>query len=233
MMELAMIFVGGLLGSGHCVGMCGPIALSVGTPAPGWTSNLLRQVFYSGGRLFTYAVIGAVAGYAGMRLSSSVATLVNVQAGLAIVAGLLLIVQGMMAAGIISIPVRRHLPACLAPGLLGTFLRSPRAESAFLAGVFTGFLPCGLLYAYVALAASAGTLAGGSARMVAFGLGTVPLLVVVGNTGSLLGVKARQRALRIAACFVIVTGGVSLLRGAGYLGWHGSELAASCPMCAK
>lgn len=233
MTELVMIFVGGLLGAGHCVGMCGPIALSIGTPAPAWSLNLLRQLVYSAGRLFTYAVIGAVAGYAGMRLTSSVATLVNVQAVLAIVAGVLLIVQGMLAAGIVSIPVRRNLPACLAPGLLGAFLRRPQLRAAFLAGMFTGFLPCGLLYAYVALAASAGSLVGGSARMAAFGLGTVPLLVAMGSSGSLLGVTARQRALRIAALFVIATGVVSILRGAGYIGWEGGELAASCPMCAK
>ena len=231
MMELALIFVGGLLGSGHCVGMCGPFVLAIGAPAPRWTANVLRQLVYSIGRIFTYAVVGAIAGYAGMRMAGRMATIVNVQAVLAIFAGMLLIFQGLLSAGVISLPTRKHLPACLAPGLLGTFLRQPQLGGVFLAGVFTGFLPCGLVYAYVALAASAGTLVGGLTRMAVFGAGTVPLLVAVGAGGSLLGLTARQRALRLAACFVIAMGVVSLLRGAGYVGWAGSDLAAGCPLC--
>ncbi len=66
MTELAMIFVGGLLGGGHCVGMCGPLVLAIGAPAPDWTANVRRQLAYSVGRIFTYAVVGAMAGYAGM-----------------------------------------------------------------------------------------------------------------------------------------------------------------------
>ncbi len=157
--------------------------------------------------------------------------LVNFQAVLAIVAGVLLIAQGLISAGVLSLPKRKHLPSCLTPGLLGNFLRQPRLSGAFLAGVFTGFLPCGLLYAYVALAASAGSMFGGLTRMSVFGAGTVPLLVTVGAGGSLLGLTARQRALRIAACFVIATGVVSILRGTGYIGWTAGDLASGCPMC--
>ncbi len=130
MIDLAMIFIGGLLGSGHCVGMCGPIALTVAGPAPHWLPNLRRQLVFSGGRIFTYATIGALAGYAGMRLTGRVSTLVNLQAVLAVIAGLLLIGQGLVSAGLISWPRSKYLPACLAPGLLGTFLRDQRLTGA-------------------------------------------------------------------------------------------------------
>ncbi|HEY4308461.1 MAG TPA: sulfite exporter TauE/SafE family protein [Pirellulales bacterium] len=231
MIELAMICLGGLLGSGHCVGMCGPIALSVAGPKPHWISNLRRQLIFSCGRIFTYAVVGAMAGYAGMRMSGRVSTLVNLQAILAVLAGVMLIGQGLVSAGFVSWPHSKRLPACLAPGLLGAFLRDQRLGGTLLAGVFTGLLPCGLVYAYVALAASSGTALGGLMRMTAFGAGTVPLLVVVGASGSLLTLTTRERALRIAACFVIAMGVVSLARGAGFLSTPAGEVAAGCPMC--
>ncbi len=110
-------------------------------------------------------------------------------------------------------------------------MREERLRGAFLAGVFTGFLPCGLVYAYVALAASSGSAVGGLTRMAAFGAGTAPLLVAVGTGGSLLGLTTRRRALRVAACFVIAMGVVSLLRGVGYVGAPAGELAAGCPLC--
>ncbi len=152
---------------------------------------LRRQLVYSSGRIFTYATVGAVAGYAGMRLAGRMSAVVNMQAVLALVAGGMLIVQGLLSAGVISWPRHRRLPACLAPGLISAFMREERLSGAFLAGVFTGFLPCGLVYAYVALAASAGSAAAGLAHMAAFGAGTAPLLVAVGTGGSLLGLTTR------------------------------------------
>ncbi len=67
--------------------------------------------------------------------------------------------------------------------------------------------------------------------MAAFGAGTVPLLVAVGAGGSLLALTTRERALRIAACFVIAMGVVSLARGAGFLSAPTGEVTAGCPMC--
>jgi hypothetical protein len=231
MIELVMICIGGLLGSGHCVGMCGPIVLTIAGPTPHLLNNLRRQFVFSFGRIFTYTVIGAMAGYAGMRLAGRVSTLVNLQAVLALLAGALLIGQGLTSAGLLSWPRSKRLPACLAPGLLGAFLRDQSLGGALLAGVFTGFLPCGLVYAYVALAASSGTAFGGLTRMAAFGLGTVPLLVAVGAGGSLLTLTTRERALRLAACFVIAMGVVSLARGAAFLTMPAGDVAAGCPMC--
>ena len=68
MIELPLLFTAGILGSTHCLGMCGPFALAIGSQAPGWKSNLLRQLVYSAGRIFTYASLGAMAGFGGWRL---------------------------------------------------------------------------------------------------------------------------------------------------------------------
>src|SRR5271165_7145734 len=100
-LQLPLVFLGGLLGSAHCVGMCGGFALSIGMGAPSLGSNLQRQLTYTLGRVLTYAFLGVVAGYAGFWLSRKTGTLVNVQAGLSMVAGGLLVFQGLLALGLL------------------------------------------------------------------------------------------------------------------------------------
>jgi sulfite exporter TauE/SafE len=112
----------------------------------------------------------------------------------------------------------------------------------FLAGVLTGFLPCGLVYAMLALAAASGSLAAGAAVMGAFGVGTLPIMTALGLGASLAGIAWRARMLRLAALSVIVVGVISLGRGAS--AWQTSRFengedtpAASaapptCPLCA-
>jgi uncharacterized protein len=250
MIELPLVFLGGLLGSAHCVGMCGGFALLVGSGARGFGGNLTRQAVYSLGRIFTYSVFGATVGYAGLRLSVEAATLVNVQALLAIVAGILLVTQGLISAGVLRRamafslipaaggaavvgPIHSSGPACLAGGMLGSFLRNGSPGYVFLAGMLTGFLPCGLVYAYLALAASTSDTFSGALTMAAFGAGTVPAMVLTGGGASLLSLAGRRRMLRMAAWCVVVVGLISLARGVGFLELPGRPAAASCPMCAE
>lgn len=241
MIELPLAFVGGLLGTAHCVGMCGPFAISIGAAAHSTSSQLIRQASYSAGRIFTYAFLGAVAGYSGWRVAQEANSLIMMQASLSIVAGVLLLWQGLRAAGWLPWQfrvARRPQAGCLAQGALGTFLTAPGWHNAFLAGILTGFLPCGLLYAYLALAVSGGSLLFGMTLMVAFGAGTVPLMVVVGLAASLVGVATRQRLLRLAAVCVILTGVVSIHRGVMFARTPtsaGSESAETiaCPACAS
>jgi sulfite exporter TauE/SafE len=248
MIELPLVFLGGLLGSAHCVGMCGGIALVVGSASRGLAANFGRQALYSLGRIFTYATFGAVGGYAGLRVSEDVSRLVNLQSLLAIAAGALLVGQGLIATGLLRramfpalIPAPGGLAVigndrspvgCLAGGLVGSLLRSRSLSSVFLAGVFTGFLPCGLVYAYLALAASASDPLRGAVTMAAFGAGTVPAMLLTGGGATLLSRLGRQRMLRAAAWCVIGVGVISLARGLGFLEspiWRGG---GTCPACA-
>ena len=233
MLELPLVFVGGLLGSAHCVGMCGGFALLLGARSRNLGANIGRQLLYSAGRISTYAVIGAAVGYGGVRLTGLALPLINVQAALSIVAGLLLVVAGLHAAG--YLPRWRVLgtsTGCPFTGGLGSLLRSRGASAAFLAGVFTGFLPCGLVYAYLALATAAGGLWQGWLTMACFGAGTVPLMVLAGSGGSLLTLASRQKILRLAAICVVVTGLISLTRGAAALNPRGAPgTASTCPLC--
>lgn len=231
MIEWPLLMVAGLLGSAHCLGMCGPFALAIGTAAPAWRVNLWRQGCYSAGRIFTYAVLGAGAAYGGLRLAVALAAWVNVPALLAIAAGVLLVVQGLFAAGVL--PKRAVAAAAACPGAAGlrALLTARGSTEVFLAGLFTGLLPCGLLYGMLALAASTHDVVRGLGTMVAFGLGTVPALVAAGLGGGLLGIAARRRLHAAAAWCLVLTGVISVARGAGFLTWPGTT-PAGCFICA-
>jgi sulfite exporter TauE/SafE len=230
MIEWPLLVMSGLLGSAHCLGMCGPFAVAIGSAAPGWRANLQRQVCYSAGRIFTYSALGATVAFLGLRLAVALAAWVNVPAILAIAAGMLLVVQGLLAAGLL--PKRAVATAAACPGAAGfrALLTARGATEMFVAGLFTGLLPCGLLYGMLALAASTHDVLRGLATMAAFGVGTVPALVAAGLGGGILGVAARRRLHAVAAWSLVLTGAVSLARGAGYLTWPG-ELPAGCLIC--
>lgn len=232
MTPLWLVFIGGLLGSAHCVGMCGGFALLVGSGARRPGAGVARQLLFSAGRIFTYAAIGATAGFAGLALSHRFPPLIHAQAVLALLAGCLLIVQGLISAGVMRRAwIGIGSGACPLHGLLGAQLGARRPWNYFLAGVFTGLLPCGLVYAYLALAAATGTLLTGLATMVAFGLGTVPMMVAFGSGSAWLTVSWRTRVLKVAAWCVVFTGLLSLARG--FDAWHtpSGTTEPSCPLC--
>lgn len=231
MIEWPLVLLAGLLGSSHCIGMCGGFALAIGGGARSLRHNVLRQAVYTSGRLFTYAVLGAAVGFGGMRLASLVPGAVVLPALLAIAAGLLLLWQGLAATGWLP---RRGLPPaatpCLAAPMFRTFLTSPDLGGVFLAGLLTGLLPCGLLYGMLALAASSRSMWLGMAAMVLFGLGTAPVMMLAGSGGSLLSLAGRRRLLHAAAWCVVLAGAVSIARGVAFL-LPGADPQTACPFC--
>jgi sulfite exporter TauE/SafE len=252
MIELPLIFIAGILGTAHCLGMCGPFALLIGGGSRTWSAALGRQASYTAGRVFTYAVLGATAGYCGARLATLFPTFINLPAALAIIAGVMLVYQGLRAAGWIREGVasrlrslfslgrsirRNRLPtpsrpatACAASSFFSQFLRQPGASGVFLAGVFTGLLPCGLLYGMLALATSTHSLPLGALTMIVFGLGTAPAMILAGLSGRIVGVATRRRLFAAAAWCLILTGFVSVARGVSFLSINGQP-PAGCPMC--
>jgi sulfite exporter TauE/SafE len=238
--ELPLVIAGGLLGSAHCVGMCGGFVLTLGSRAASWRINIARQIVFGSGRVFSYVSLGAAAGYGGRRLVSA-SGFVDAQSWLAVTAGVLLVWQGIAATGLFgrltSSGRRRRKevapPACIRPGLLGNLLRTRGWSASLAAGVLTGLLPCGLVYAFAALAGAAGSLGAGMAVMACFGLGTLPMMTALGLGASLLGVVGRQKMLKAAAWCVVVSGVVSVSRGATNLIARPLEPQAvpQCPFC--
>ena len=235
MIELPLIFVGGLLGSAHCLGMCGPLAISLSAGAPAGTNQLRRQIVFSLGRVFTYGFCGAVAGLGGAWLSSESRGFVLSQAWLAVLAGAVLVLMGLVTAGVLPRPAIRFLSGlpCGAAGWLKTFLAAPGWLGALVAGVFTGFIPCGLVYAFLLKAGSSGGIWMGWLTMASFGLGTIPLMVLIGYGGQFLATVHRARVFHIAAWCIVLTGAISIARGVAQLNPPADAVTADCPFCAE
>lgn len=238
MIALPLIFLSGMLGSVHCLGMCGGLAALVGGNAASVRSNLWRQSAFTLGRVSTYALGGAMAGYLGQRLDASCRWLIDVQAALAILAGALLLYEGLRALGIgfRQTTSGASLP-CLTGGGFRALLMSPGAGAAFVGGVLTGFMPCGLVYAYLAVAGATASLAQGAVVMIAMGLGTAPLMIAAGLGFQRLGFRWRNVALRLAGGAVVVVGLMSLARGGVALATRADAAQAqpaapACPLCA-
>ena len=233
MIELPLIFVGGLLGSAHCIGMCGPLAVALSASTPQANNLLHRQLIFSLGRVFTYGFCGAVAGLGGAWLATGSRGFVWSQAWLAILAGVVLILMGLVTVGLVPKPTTRLLSGvpCGAATWLKTFLTSSGWTGPLLAGVFTGFIPCGLVYAFLLKAGSSGSVWLGWLTMVAFGLGTIPLMMVVGYSGRFLSATSRSRLFQVAAWCIVLTGAISIARGASQLNASNVAAAAPCPFC--
>ena len=229
-----LVMFGGFLGSSHCIGMCGGFAAMVGLNTGSFGANLRAQLIYSCGRLMSYATLGAAAGFAGKRLMETVPGMVNVPAILCLMAGAFLIREGVLAAGWWPGRVSgSSTTGCLLGSLFASILKLPGARNAFVAGIVTGLLPCGLVYSFVSLAASSGDLLQGAVTMLSFGAGTIPLMVATGCGASTLSWSARQRLWKFAAASVVLTGLLTLGRGAAFLHWPNQPAPAGCPFCAS
>ena len=225
MIELPFVFMAGLMGSAHCIGMCGGFVVSIGATSRSLRENLVKQTLYSGGRAFTYSVLGALAGFGGLRLMNVNA---YVPAALAILAGLFLVYQGLVTTQWIRRPTVASKPPCVTGSIFGAMMRGSSKVHSFLAGVMTGFLPCGLLYGMLAGAASTSNPLHGALLMAVFAGGTVPVMILTGCSGGFLSVAARRHLFNVAGWCVIVTGLITLTRGAWVLAYPGET---TCPFC--
>ena len=233
MIELPLIFVGGLMGSAHCVGMCGPLALALSAGSSSSAKLFKRQCLFSFGRLFTYGFCGAAAGFGGTWLVQNSSGFVVSQAWLAIAAGVALTLMGLVTTGLLPFRFERLLTGlpCSSFVWLKTFLASDTVLGPLLAGVFTGFIPCGLVYAFLLRAGSAGGMWAGWLTMIVFGAGTIPLMVAIGYGGHWLSHSFRSKLFHAAAWCIVLTGLISIVRGSTQLGSENVANTAPCPLC--
>lgn len=205
----------GFLGSTHCIGMCGGIvgALNAGVPDAGARSALsrgLHHIAYNGGRLASYAAAGALAGLIGAQAQFVAPGELLPVGGL--IAGLFMIALGLYLAGwwraIAGLEsVGRYLWRWIQP-LGRRFLPVRNPLHAFGLGLVWGWLPCGLVYSALALAVISASPARGAWLMLGFGLGTLPMLLVIGRTSEFLLALARSPAVRQVAGGLVVLFGV-------------------------
>ena len=216
-----VIFAAGFAGSFHCIGMCGGFACALGRDPRGRTATVERHLLYNAGRLTTYCFLGVLAGALGAVWSQGMAVpildgpLDTAQRVLAIAAGLLMIAMALQFFGLLQ--GFHRVAIGFGGSTLAASLRnlqtsqSPAAPVAF--GVFNGFLPCPLVYAFAAQAASTAGALPGLLVMLAFGLGTFPAMLMMGGVGQVLTPVWRQRGVWLAGSFILLLGLITLGRG--------------------
>jgi sulfite exporter TauE/SafE len=197
------------LGSGHCIGMCGPVVAAFSLSSRGRRRGFVFHLFYNGGRITTYCIIGIAAGWIGSLLNTT-ETFSVVSRSILLLADFFIIAMGMATAGFFA---KIRIMRLEFPGALQAMTSSvvrlqklPVALSAFPIGMIMGFLPCGFLYAVALAAAGRGDPVEGGLIMLAFGLGTVPSLLLFGSTVQWLTTRARGEMLRWAGVMVVAMG---------------------------
>ena len=206
MLWSALIF--GVIGSTHCLGMCGPIALGLPLSATSKLGRFSGALLYNLGRASTYALMGLVLG-----LTGEAFRITGAQQMLSVIAGLFLILSfglgsfvkpGKGLSGTILGFIQRPL---------GSLLHNPSTAAKFATGMLNGLLPCGMVY--VALAGSLIMMNPlySSLYMFIFGLGTLPAMMIISLFGSSLSLGFRNNVQRAIPVFAVVIGLALVLRG--------------------
>jgi len=211
---LGSALVLGLLGGGHCLGMCGGLmgALTLAIPPEQRGRRARLLLAYNLGRILSYACAGLLLGLAGWAVASSPAAL-----ALRVVAALLLIAMGLYLAGWWSGLTRiealgRGLWRHIQP-VASRLLPVSSLPRALLLGALWGWLPCGLVYSTLLWAASQGNAGYSAALMLAFGLGTWPVLLATGLAAEQVNSLLRRRSVRMAGGLLVILFGVWTLPG--------------------
>ncbi|MEO9245101.1 sulfite exporter TauE/SafE family protein [Pseudomonas inefficax] len=204
----------GLLGGGHCLGMCGGLmgALTLAIPPEQRGRRLRLLLAYNLGRILSYACAGLLLGLAGWAVASSPAAL-----GLRVVAALLLIAMGLYLAGWWSGLTRiealgRGLWRHIQP-IASRLLPVSSLPRALLLGALWGWLPCGLVYSTLLWAASQGNAGYSAALMLAFGVGTWPVLLATGLAAERVNILLKRRSVRVAGGVLVMLFGIWTLPG--------------------
>lgn len=204
-------FLIGLAGSAHCVGMCGPLALALPGRNRGRLSIWLGSTLYNIGRILTYMLIGAIFGFAGRKLYFA-----GLQKWTAIIAGIVMILMVLLPMLFSRAGAWNGIFTRGANTLIGRFrklFKSGNKASLIGIGLLNGLLPCGLVYVAVAGAIHTKSVGEGAIYMLAFGLGTFPMMMAVSLAGSMISLRMRAFVNKIAPYVVMLLGVLFIVRG--------------------
>ena len=213
-------FLVGLMGAGHCIGMCGGLIGAFSSQLPKsrhqsqFVSQLRFMLSYNLGRILSYALAGALVGGS----ASALALLFDIDLyliTLRVIAGLMMIATGLYIAkiwsGVVQIErVGKYLWRFLSP-LAKRILPIQTMPQAFVGGMLWGWLPCGLVYSTLTWAVAANSAQQGAMIMAAFGLGTLPALLSAGMAANLFGRWVQNRAVRLISGLILVLFGLQTL----------------------
>jgi sulfite exporter TauE/SafE len=215
------MFLMGFLGTGHCLGMCGPLVFAL----PGQVGGMRAHGAYHAGRILTYGIVGMFMGgigrtivfVAGQAKVNPLAWMAGIQAALAMLAGLFMLGFGLSRMGIIPEPhwMAAANPARI-PGARHLLRRSDRVRPGIRllgVGLVMGLLPCGLSFGAFARALAAADPIAGAGLTLAFGLGTLPGLLLLGTGLSVLARRYRRLSDLLAGIVMVAMAARLLVDG--------------------
>lgn len=210
MLLSAIIF--GLLGSFHCIGMCGPIAFMLPIDRTNKTKGFFQIFSYHLGRLFTYSLIGLLFGFLGKGFY-----LFGFQQQLSIIVGVLMILVILFPKILQKISLSKKISTIIlkVKSALGKELKKKGNDTFFTIGFLNGFLPCGLVYMAVFGAITTSNAFTGSLYMFLFGLGTIPLMTAFVYLGNFTKGNFRKNIQKAIPVLVVFIGALFIVRGLG------------------
>lgn len=203
----------GLLGSLHCLGMCGPIAFMLPVDRSSSSKSAIQTMIYHSGRILAYGIMGALFGLLGKGFN-----FFGTQQILSIVIGLVMILLVLLPLGkignrLIKGPIFKWVGKL--KSALGNEFNKKTADSFLTIGFLNGFLPCGLVYmALLGATAMAGPWQG-FLYMAIFGMGTIPLMTAAVFLSKLVKTSAQNKIRKLIPVFVVIVGVLFILRGMG------------------
>ncbi|WP_317897634.1 sulfite exporter TauE/SafE family protein [Aurantibacillus circumpalustris] len=201
----------GFLGSFHCVGMCGPIALALPIGQLNSVQRFFSVLLYNFGRMFTYAIFGLIFGALGKSFA-----LFGYQQALSITLGILILLGLFLPKKIISkwsITSSIYTFFNKLKTKLSSLFSKEGKKTLFLIGILNGLLPCGLVYMAVAGAIATSDILKGSIFMAVFGLGTFPVMIALPYFGNRINLTFRNKIRKVVPVFLGVMAVLLIVRG--------------------
>jgi sulfite exporter TauE/SafE len=201
----------GLVGSLHCIGMCGPIAIALPLQKHNWFWKTTGGILYNLGRALTYGILGLIFGIFGKGLAMA-----GFQQWASITIGIIMIVGAIAPIVFNRLLNFEKLIYGQVGGLISRLRKLFTNQSMyalFLIGFLNGLLPCGLVYAALSGALLSGGLVNGAIYMIVFGLGTLPVMLGVNLAGNFISIGFRNKLKKIVPVFLILLGALFILRG--------------------
>lgn len=208
-MELWTALLLGFFGSFHCVGMCGPIAMSIPRSSSSMGTLTLNAVIYNSGRILTYSIFGLIFGFLGAHI-----TIAGLQGSLSIILGVIIV------AGVIInryfkgyIPTSFNRLTALITRYYGKLIRKESYPALFGMGFLNGLLPCAFVYSGLAAAILTQTPYHSMAYMAMFGLGTFPAMYLMYLAPSILSLDLRNSIRKMVPYLAFALGIFLIVRG--------------------
>lgn len=210
-MDLITPLTIGLIGSFHCIGMCGPIVVALPLKKHNLASKIAGTLLYNSGRVITYSILGILFGLLGRGIHMA-----GFQQWTSILLGVAMIISVLFPFFFREKIILGNLFSGFAARLILRLkkLFTDRSYSSLLMiGILNGLLPCGLVYVAIAGAINSGTVLSGSLFMMLFGIGTIPLLLIATLASDAIGQRLRSKMQRVVPYFVFFLGVLFILRG--------------------